>query len=61
MTINIRLIELVPIFCWTSFGFYAVHRLTIPTTNTNDRENNIYLMTMDKIINKIDNIERKLK
>ena len=56
-----RIIEIIPTLCFTSLGFYTVHRFTIPTTNTTDRENNIYLMTMDTIINKIDNIERKLK
>ncbi len=55
----VRVIQLVPMLCWNAFAFFAVYRFTMPNTNT-DKEN-IYAIKMDRLINKIDNIDSKLK
>ncbi len=54
-----RIIEIIPTLCFTSFGFFSVYRFTSPIYSF-DRED-IYAIKMDRLINKIDNIERKLK
>jgi hypothetical protein len=58
MTHLLKLIEIVPIFCWTSLGFYTVHRFTIPVNKEDDT--NIYINKLNKIIDKTDNIESKI-
>ena len=54
-----KIIEIIPTLYWASLGFFSVYRFTSPIYSF-DRED-IYAIKMDTIINKIDNIERKLK